>query len=124
GETIPARYPLPVPWRAALARLVKTNPPGKISLAGAYALGYGALAMAQVEDNEPEWFHQVDPVEMLFLGTAWPQNFRDSYEFANACHAWLGLLRDTVHWKGIERLVREVVTASEEYDLPVDEGEL
>jgi hypothetical protein len=109
---------------AALARLVKTNPPGKISLAGAYALGYGALAMAQVEDDEPEWFHQVDPVEMLFLGTAWPEKFRDSYEFANACQAWLRLLRGTVHWKGIERFAREAVTASEEYDLPIDSGEL
>lgn len=108
---------------AALARLVKTNPPGKVSLAGAYALGYAALAMAQIEDDEPDWFHEVDPVEMLFLGTAWPEGFRDSYEFANACHAWLRLLRGTVHWNGIERLVREAVTASEEYDLPVDSGE-
>lgn len=108
---------------AALARLVKTNPPGKISLAGAYALGYAALAVAQIEDDEPDWFHQVDPVETLFLGTAWPEKFRDSYEFANACHAWLRLLRGTVHWRGIERLVREAVTASEEYDLPVDSGE-
>jgi hypothetical protein len=108
---------------AALARLVKTNPPGKISLAGAYALGYGALAMAQVEDDEPDWFHEVDPVEMLFLGTAWPEKFRDSYEFANACHAWLRLLRGTVHWSGIERLVHEAVTASEQYGLPIDSGE-
>jgi hypothetical protein len=109
---------------AALARLVKANPPGKVSLAGAYALGYAALAMAQIEDDEPEWFHQLDPVEMLFLGTAWPETFRDSYEFANACHAWLRLLRGTIHWKGIERFVREAVTASEEHDLPVDEGQL
>jgi hypothetical protein len=94
-----------------------------MSLAGAYALGYAAVAMAQVEDDEPEWFHQVDPVEMLFLGTAWPEKFRDSYEFANACHAWLRLLRGTVHWKGIERFVSEAVTASEEHDLPVDSGE-
>jgi len=109
---------------AALARLVKTNPPGKISLAGAYALGYAALAMAQLEDDEPDWFHQVDPVEILFLGTAWPERFRDSYEFANACHAWLRLLRGTVHWSGVELLVREAVAASEEHDLPIDSGEL
>lgn len=108
---------------AALTRLVKTNPPGKISLAGAYALGYAALAMAQVEDEEPEWFHQLDPLEMLFLGTAWPEKFRDSCEFSNACHAWLRLLRGTVHWKAIERFVREAVTASEEHDLPVDSGQ-
>jgi len=79
--------------------------------------------MAQIEDDEPEWFHQVDPVEMLFLGTTWPDKFLDPYEFANACHAWLRLLHGTVHWRGIERLAREAVTASEEYDLPVDSGE-
>ena len=108
---------------AALARLVKTNPPGKISLAGAYALGYAALAMAQIEDDEPEWFQSLDPLEMLFLGTAWPGKFRDSFEFSNACHTWLKLLRGTVHWKGIECFVREAVTASEEHDLPVDSGQ-
>jgi len=79
--------------------------------------------MAQIEDDEPNWFHEVDPVEMLFLGTAWPEKFRDSHEFANACHAWLRLLRGTVHWSGIERLVREAITASEEHDLPIDSGE-
>jgi hypothetical protein len=29
-----------------MARLVELNPPGNVSLAGAYALGYGGLAMA------------------------------------------------------------------------------
>ncbi len=100
------------------------NPPGKVSLAGAYALGYGGLAMAQIEGDGPDWFHDLDPLETLFLGTAWPERFRDSYEFANACHAWLQLLRDTVHWTGIERFVREALAASEDYDLPIDSGEL
>jgi hypothetical protein len=109
---------------AAMARLVRTNPPGKVSLAGAYALGYGALAMAQIEDDGPDWFHDLDPLETLFLGTVWPQAFRDSYEFANACWAWLRMLRDTVHWTGIERFVAEALAASEQHDLAVDEGEL
>ena len=86
---------------AALARLIKMNPPGTVSLAGAYALGYGGLAMAQIEGDGPDWLHDLDPLETLFLGTAWPEKFRDSYEFANACYAWLQLLRDTVHWNGI-----------------------
>lgn len=40
---------------AALQRLVRLNPPGRISLAGAYALGYGALGVAQLEEEGPDW---------------------------------------------------------------------
>jgi hypothetical protein len=109
---------------AAITRLVRGNPPGKVSLAGAYALGYAALGMAQMEEDEPDWFPELDPLDTLFLGTAWPQEFADGYEFGNALTAWLGLLRGTVHWAGIERFVREVMAASAEHDLPVDEGEL
>ncbi|MGH3165103.1 MAG: hypothetical protein ACRDN0_04300 [Trebonia sp.] len=107
-----------------MARLIKLNPPGNVSLAGAYVLGYGGLAMAQIQGDGPDWFGDLDPLETLFLGTAWPQEFRDPHEFANSCTAWLQLLRGTVHWSGIERFVREALAASEEYDLPVDEGEL
>jgi hypothetical protein len=110
--------------QAAVARLVRGNPPGKVSVAGAYALGYGALGMAQLEADEPDWFAELDPLDTLFLGTVWPQRFADGYEFGNALTAWLGLLRDTVHWAGIERFVREVLAASDEHDLPVDEGQL
>jgi hypothetical protein len=110
--------------QAAVTRLVRGNPPGKVSLAGAYALGFGALGMAQAEGDEPEWFAELDPLDTLFLGTAWPRRFADGYEFGNALTAWLGLLRDTVHWAGIERFVREVLAASAEHDLPVDDGEL
>lgn len=109
---------------AALARLARLNSPGKVSLAGAYALGYGALALAQIEEDGPDWFSDLDPLETLFLGTVWPQQFPDGYEFANACTAWLRLLRGTVHWAGIECFVREAVTASQEHDLPVDDGQL
>ncbi|MFD9871000.1 hypothetical protein ACFXI8_03425 [Streptomyces niveus] len=80
--------------------------------------------MAQLEGGDQPWFHDIDPLDALFLGTAWPQKFRDEFEFANARDGWLRILRGTVHWKGIESFVREVVTASEDYDLPVDEGEL
>src|SRR5258708_7749899 len=104
--------------------MVRGTPPGKVSLAGAYALGYAALGMAQMEGGQPQWFQELDPLDTLFLGTVWPGEFRDGYEFANALTAWLRLMRGTVHWKAIERFVREVLAASADHDLPVDEGEL
>ena len=109
---------------AAITRLVRGNPPGKVSLAGAYALGYAALGMAQMEGEHPQWYPKLDPLDTLFLGAVWPGEFRDGYEFANALTAWLRLMRGTVHWKAIERFVREVLAASADHDLPVDEGEL
>jgi hypothetical protein len=109
---------------ASLIRLIQKNPPGKISLAGAFALGYAALGMAQREKSEPEWFHELDPLDTMFLGTAWPHTFRHGYEFANVRTAWLRLLRGTSYWQGIERFVREILAASEEHDLPVDDREL
>ncbi|MGK5639764.1 hypothetical protein ACSNOK_15840 [Streptomyces sp. URMC 126] len=108
----------------ALQRLLRLNSPGKLSLAGAYAFGYGALGYAQHEGTEPHWYSEMDPLDMLFLGTAWPGTFRDEYEFANARDAWLRLLRGSVHGKGIQRFVREVVAASKELGLPVDDGQL
>lgn len=54
---------------AAITRLVRGNPPGKVSLAGAYALGYAALGMAQMEGDQPPWYPELDT---LFLGTVWP----------------------------------------------------
>jgi hypothetical protein len=110
--------------QAAIARLVRGNPPGKVSLAGAYALGYGAIGLAQQEGEEPAWYPDLDPLDALVLGTVWPRQMRDGYEFANARMAWLAALRDTACWAGIERFVREVITAGEEHDLPVDDGEL
>lgn len=109
---------------AALVSLFKMSRPGKVSLAGAYAVGYAALGIALQEGDAPEWFDDLDPLEILFLGTAWPGKFRDSFEFANACAAWLRMMRATRYWPGIERFVEEAVAASEEHDLPVDEGEL
>ena len=109
---------------AAITRLVRGNPPGKVSLAGAYVLGYAALAMAQAEGDQPEWYHELDPLDTLFLGAAFPHGFRDGHEFANGRTAWLRLLRGTVLWQGIERFVQEVLAASGEHELPVDEGEL
>ena len=109
---------------AALARLLRANKPGRVSLAGAYALGYAGLGYAQREGEAPDWFHDLDPLDTLLLGTVWPAEFRDGYEFGIAQTAWLRLMRTTAHWAGIERFVREVVEASNQHDLGVDDGEL
>ncbi|NEB03771.1 hypothetical protein [Streptomyces sp. SID13726] len=107
----------------ALEALLRSNAPDELSLAGAYAFGYLALAAAQLNEDVPDWFHSIDPLDTLFLGTAWPKAFVDELQFANARDAWLRLLHGTVHGKGIERFVRETVAASEELEMPVDDGE-
>ncbi|MFG7943768.1 hypothetical protein [Streptomyces cacaoi] len=106
----------------ALGRLLRSNKPGQLSLAGAYAFGYGELGHAQQEGTAPGWYQEVDPLDALFLGTAWPGKFRDGFEFANARDAWLRLLHGTVQGKGIQRFVREAVSASEDLGMPVDDG--
>ena len=110
--------------QAAITRLVRGNPPGRVSLAGAYALGYGVIGLAQQEGEEPAWYPDLDPLDALVLGTVWPRQMQDGYEFGNVRTAWLAALRGTAHWAGIERFVRVVITASEEHGLPVDDGEL
>jgi hypothetical protein len=80
--------------------------------------------MAQMDGDSPDWFHEIDPLDTLVLGTVWPRMFRDGYEFGVARTAWLRLLRTTAHWPGIERFVTEVLDASDEHDLPVDDGQL
>jgi hypothetical protein len=109
---------------AALVRLVRMTGPGKVSLAGAYAIGYAELGVAQQGEDAPEWYDELDPLDTLFLGTAWPGQFSDSFEFANACAAWLRMMRNTSYWPGIERFVAEALAASEQHDLPVDDGVL
>ncbi|WP_371653381.1 MULTISPECIES: hypothetical protein [unclassified Streptomyces] len=109
---------------AALRALLDSNAPGDLSLAGAYAFGYLALAEAQLEGDAPGWYNETDPLDALFLGTVWPRTFIDALEFANARDAWLRLLQGTAHGKGIRRFVREAVSASEELRIPVDDGRL
>ena len=109
---------------AALTRLVRLNAPGRVSLAGAYALGYGGLGLAQQDGSAPDWFNELDPLDTLFLGMVWPSGFRDAYEFGNARTAWLRRTRDTSHWEGIERFVNMVIATSDELELAVDDAEL
>ena|GEM_PF-6991988 len=110
--------------QAALTRLVRANRPGRISLAGAYALGYAGLGMAQHDGQAPDWFDDLDPLDTLFLGTVWPQEFVDGYEFANARTAWLRLLEGTMHGHGVHRFVETALAASDAHDLPIDDGQL
>jgi hypothetical protein len=65
--------------QAAIGRLVRGNPPGRVSLAGAYALGYGVIGLAQQEGEEPAWYPDLDPLDVLVLGTVWPRQMRDGY---------------------------------------------
>ena len=81
----------------------RTGESGQPPPPGGYALGYGAIGLAQQEGDQPGWWNDMDPLDALFLGTVWPQLLRDSYEFGNARTAWLAALRDTAHWAGIER---------------------
>lgn len=109
---------------AAVARLVRFNEPGRMSLAGAYALGYGALVMAQIEEDGPDWYDLIDPLDALVLGTAFPKRFASMYEFANARDRWLELLKGTVHGKGIDDFVRLCLRTGDEFRRPVDDGDL
>lgn len=105
--------------QAALGQLVHGNSPGRVSLAGAYALGYAALGLAQMEGEEPDWFNDVDPLDTLFLGTAFPHRFRDAAEFRNARTAWLAVMRGTGHWPDVQTLVGEAVSVSEDLGEPM-----
>ncbi|MFK4065843.1 hypothetical protein [Streptomyces sp. NPDC029674] len=109
---------------AAIARLLRANTPGSLSLAAAYAAGFMALWEVQQEGTAPHWHGDIDPLDALFLGAVFPKTFHDEFEFANARDAWLRLLRGTVHGKGIQRFVGEAVSASEELQLPVDDKRL
>ncbi|MFD9860756.1 hypothetical protein [Streptomyces alboflavus] len=108
----------------ALERLLRSNAPERISLAGAYAFGYVDLGYAQQEGTDPGWYQELDPLDALFLGTAWPRTFSCAVEFANARDAWLRLLHGTVHGEGVQRFVREAVSASNELGRPVDDGQV
>ncbi|WP_344447117.1 hypothetical protein, partial [Kitasatospora nipponensis] len=82
------------------------------------------LGIAQQEGTDPFWYCEIDPLDALFLGSAWPGKFHDEFEFANARDAWLRLLQGTVHGQGIRTFVHEVVATSRELGLPVDDGQL
>ncbi|MFC6879825.1 MULTISPECIES: hypothetical protein [Actinomadura] len=92
-----------------------------MSLAGAYAYGYLALALAQQDDEERGWLNDTDPLDVILLGAVFPAKFRGAGEFSNALTAWLEVLRGTHHWASIQRFIAEAVAVSRELGLPVDD---
>lgn len=48
----------------------------------------------------------------------WLRRYRDSFEFAKSCAAWLWLMRGTEFWRGIGQFIEEALAVSEEQDLP------
>jgi hypothetical protein len=100
------------------------------SLAGCYALGYGMLGLASRGDGTgvPEWLTSadapIDPLDVLFLGACWPQQLRDPAEFGNARDAWLRILSRTRHGQEVARFIAAGLSASEELNLPIDDGTL
>jgi hypothetical protein len=90
----------------------------------AYVLGHAAKIRVRRGEQKPPWAEDLDPLETLFLGAAWPEHYGDAYRFANACDTWLRVLRGTPYWAGIDRFVREALAVSREYDMPVGADEV
>lgn len=88
-------------------------------LAGLYTLGSVGQIMARQDPKLPRWLHDLDPVETLFLGAAWPVHYGSPYRFANACGTWLGLLHGTAARRGILRFAREALAVAADLRLPV-----
>lgn len=89
------------------------------ALAGLYTLGSVGQVMARQDPRLPRWLHDLDPVETLFLGAAWPVHYGSPYRFSNACAAWLDLLRGTAARRGILRFAREALAVTDEFGAPV-----
>jgi len=87
-------------------------------LAGMYTLGSVGQLMARRDPKLPRWLRDLDPVETLFLGAAWPVHYGSPYRFANACGTWLGLLHGTQVRRGILRFAREALAVSADLQLP------
>lgn len=94
-------------------------PGDALDLFAAYVHGHAVRVRVERGEEKPEWAEDLDALEVLFLGTVWPEYYEDSYRFANACDTWLRVLRGTPHWAAIERFTAEALTASREFDLAV-----
>lgn len=88
------------------------------TLAGLYTLGSVGQLMARQDPKLPRWLLDLDPVETLFLGAAWPVHYGSPYRFTNACRTWLGLLHGTAARRGILRFAREALAVSAELCVP------
>lgn len=95
-----------------------------MDLRAAYVLGHSVRIRVRRGEEKPGWVTGLDPLEVLFLGAAWPEHYEDSYRFANACGMWLRVLRGTPYWDGIGRFAREALAVSREFDLAVGSDEM
>ncbi|MFB6724617.1 hypothetical protein ACFCV3_30855 [Kribbella sp. NPDC056345] len=95
-----------------------------MTIAEAYATGYGALATAISTKDAPDWFDDLDSLDLLLLGIVFPNSFTDAHQFGNTRTAWFRKLHDTRHWEGIGCVVDETLRLSQELDLPTDSGEV
>jgi hypothetical protein len=87
-------------------------------------MGYAMLGMARHEGESRDWFHQLDPPRHLVprhrMAGAGPRPLRARQR----PHRLARLIRGGRRWRGIERVVAEVMRASQDHQLPVDDGEL
>jgi hypothetical protein len=110
--------------QAALNRLIRRSMEGRLSVASAFAAGYAAVAWAQHEHEEPEWYDKLDPLDLLVLGDAFPQTFDDPFQFGNARTAWLRRILLSTHRRDIEAFVELAVSLSSARAIPIDNPKL
>lgn len=94
-------------------------PGASLDLHTAYGAGHAVRLQVRAGAAKPLWASELDPVETLFLGTIWPEDYGDAYRFANACGTWLRVLRGTPHWPAIESFASAALSVSREGDLAV-----
>jgi hypothetical protein len=106
------------------ARRRQGLPGDDLDLHVAYVRGNAIRLRVRRGEEKPAWVTGLDPLELLFLGAAWPEYYDSSYRFANACDTWLRVLRGTPHWAAVEQVGRDALAVSREFDLPVTSDEM
>ncbi|SDL47681.1 hypothetical protein SAMN05216298_3995 [Glycomyces sambucus] len=107
---------------AELGDRLKLESPGGMSVAGAFAFGYGAIGMRQEEQCDAlSWYGELGPLEVLFLGMIFPKRFTDEHELANALFEWMQRVRSEKVYEWICEFVNLVVERSFEVGIPVDD---
>ncbi|MEU6247247.1 hypothetical protein [Glycomyces sp. NPDC047010] len=107
-----------------LANRLKLESPEKMSIAGAFAFGYGALGMQQTDAREDlSWYNDLGPLETLFLGMIFPKRFADVHELSNSLATWLRQVRGEKIHTWICEFVTLVVDQSFDAGVPVDDGD-
>ncbi|GAB2509470.1 hypothetical protein [Nocardia heshunensis] len=122
GGNLPANGLNTSPGGIALAQLLESNAPPRLSLAGAYAWGFAVVALSQ--DDGPDWHSDTDPLDLIVLGSEYSKKFTSAGQFGNARTAWLRAIKTTPIWAGIKHFIATAVALSIELERPVDDGTL